>query len=27
LATVTRQPLLYKGDDFGHTDVLPALLD
>lgn len=25
LATVTREPLLYKGDDFGHTDVRSAL--
>lgn len=25
LATVTGRPLLYKGDDFGHTDVTPAL--
>lgn len=24
LATITREPLLFKGDDFGHTDVLPA---
>ena len=25
LASVTGQPLLYKGDDFGHTDVVSAL--
>ena len=25
LASVTGQPLLYKGDDFGHTDIVPAL--
>jgi ribonuclease VapC len=25
LARVKREPLLYKGDDFGHTDVRPAL--
>lgn len=25
LATVAGQPLLYKGDDFGHTDVTSAL--
>jgi ribonuclease VapC len=25
LASVTRQPLLYKGDDFGHTDIASAL--
>jgi ribonuclease VapC len=25
LATVTGEPLLFKGDDFGHTDVLSAL--
>ena len=25
LATVIGQPLLYVGDDFGHTDVQPAL--
>lgn len=25
LATVTDEPLLYKGDDFGHTDVRRAL--
>jgi len=24
LASVTREPLLYVGDDFGHTDVTPA---
>ncbi len=24
LATSTREPLLYKGDDFGHTDVRSA---
>jgi ribonuclease VapC len=24
LATETGEPLLFKGDDFGHTDVLPA---
>jgi len=25
LASVTGQPLLYKGDDFGHTDVVAAI--
>ena len=25
LASVSGQPLLYKGDDFGHTDVVSAL--
>lgn len=25
LASVTGQPLLYKGDDFGHTDVTSAI--
>ncbi|HEX6141136.1 MAG TPA: type II toxin-antitoxin system VapC family toxin [Geminicoccaceae bacterium] len=25
LARHLRQPLLFKGDDFGHTDALPAL--
>ena len=25
LASVTGQPLLYKGDDFGHTDIVSAL--
>jgi ribonuclease VapC len=25
LAKVTGEPLLFKGDDFGHTDVVPAL--
>jgi len=25
LARVTAQPLLFKGDDFSHTDVIPAL--
>jgi ribonuclease VapC len=25
LATVLGEPLLYKGDDFGHTDVTPAI--
>ncbi|MGH8929846.1 MAG: type II toxin-antitoxin system VapC family toxin [Egibacteraceae bacterium] len=25
LAKTTEQPLLFKGDDFGHTDVLPAI--
>lgn len=25
LATVTGEPLLYRGDDFGHTDVRSAL--
>ena len=25
LATVTGEPLLFKGDDFTHTDVTPAL--
>jgi len=25
LAKVAREPLLYKGDDFSHTDVTPAL--
>lgn len=24
LATTAREPLLFKGDDFGHTDVRPA---
>lgn len=27
LATLTGEPLLYKGDDFGHTDVRSALED
>jgi ribonuclease VapC len=26
LAKVTGEPLLYKGDDFAHTDVVPALV-
>jgi ribonuclease VapC len=26
LATVTGEPLLFKGDDFGHTDVESATL-
>jgi ribonuclease VapC len=25
LAAAAREPLLYKGDDFGHTDIRPAL--
>ena len=25
LAKVKRQPMLFKGDDFSHTDVTPAL--
>ena len=25
LATVTGEPLLFKGDDFGHTDLTPAV--
>lgn len=25
LATTTGEPLLYKGEDFGHTDVTPVL--
>ena len=25
LARATREPLLFKGDDFNHTDILPAL--
>lgn len=25
LARTTREPLLFKGDDFNHTDVLPAV--
>jgi ribonuclease VapC len=25
LARVKREPLLYKGDDFVHTDILPAI--
>jgi len=25
LARCMREPLLFKGDDFGHTDVEPAL--
>lgn len=25
LARATGEPLLFKGDDFGHTDVVPAL--
>ena len=25
LARVTAEPLLFKGDDFSHTDVIPAL--
>ena len=25
LARVTGEPLLFKGDDFGHTDIAPAL--
>ena len=25
LASVTGQPLLFKGDDFGHTDITPAV--
>jgi len=27
LAKTTGEPLLFKGDDFGHTDVTPALPD
>lgn len=27
LAKATGEPLLFKGDDFGHTDVTPALPD
>ena len=26
LATESGEPLLFKGDDFGHTDISPALL-
>jgi ribonuclease VapC len=25
LATITDRPLLFKGDDFRHTDVTPAI--
>jgi ribonuclease VapC len=25
LARITGEPLLFKGDDFGHTDIAPAL--
>lgn len=25
LATVTGEPLLFRGDDFSHTDLVPAL--
>lgn len=25
LAKVTQRPLLFKGDDFGHTDITPAI--
>ena len=25
LAKVLDEPLLFKGDDFGHTDIVPAL--